>query len=65
MMASQAEQVGKLEAAVAARSDPSTVIVARTSALAYCRLDEALNRISAYSQTGVEAVRLTGLKTRP
>ena len=63
-LASRAEQVGKLEAAVAARSDPGTVIVARTSALTYCPMDEALDRISAYSQTGVEAVRLTGLKTR-
>ena len=61
---SKAEQVGKLEAAVAARIDPGTVIVARTSVLTYCPMDEALDRISAYSQTGVEAVRLTGLKTR-
>ena len=63
-LASKAEQVGKLEAAVAARNDPATVIVALTSALTYCPLDEALGRISAYSQTGVEAVRLTGLRTR-
>jgi len=63
-LASKAEQVGKLEAAVAARRDPTTVIVARTSALSYCPLDEALDRISAYSQTGVEAVRLAGLRTR-
>ena len=63
-LASKSEQVGKLEAAVAARNDPATVIVARTSALTYCPLDEALDRISAYSQTGVEAVRLAGLRTR-
>jgi carboxyvinyl-carboxyphosphonate phosphorylmutase len=61
---SKAEQVGKLEASVAARIDPGTVIVARTSVLTHCPMDEALDRISAYSQTGVEAVRLTGLKTR-
>jgi len=61
---SKVEQVGKLEAAVAARIDPGTVIVARTSVLTYCPMDEALDRIIAYSQTGVEAVRLTGLKTR-
>jgi len=61
---SKAEQVGKLEAAVAARIDPGTVIVARTSVLTYCPREEALDRIIAYSQTGVEAVRLTGLKTR-
>ena len=61
---SRAEQVGKLEAAVAARTDPTTVIVARTAALTYCPLDEALDRIRAYAQTGVEAIRLVGLRTR-
>ena len=59
-----AEQVGKLEAAVAARTDPTTVIVARTAALTYCPLDEALDRMRAYAQTGVEALRLVGLRTR-
>lgn len=58
------EQVGKLEAAVAARTDPTTVIVARTAALAHCPLDEALDRMRAYAQTGVEAIRLVGLRTR-
>ncbi len=62
-LVSKAEQVGKLEAAVAARNDPATVIIARTAALAYCPLDEALDRIDAYAQTGVEAVRLAGLRT--
>lgn len=61
---SKAEQVGKLEAAVAARTDPTTVIVARTAALRYCPLDEALKRMMAYAQTGVEAIRLVGLRTR-
>ena len=42
---SKEEQVGKLEAAVAARTDPTTVIVARTAALTYCPLDEALDRM--------------------
>src|SRR5918992_2811862 len=49
---SKEEQVGKLKAAVASRTDPSTVIVARTSALAECPLEEALDRIRAYSTTG-------------
>ena len=61
---SQAEQVGKLEAAVAARTDLTTVIVSRTAALSNLPLDEALDRIKAYAQTGVEAVRLVGLRTR-
>lgn len=59
-LVSPAEQVGKLKAAVAARSDPTTVIIARTSALAECPLDEALERIRAYSDTGSEALMLVG-----
>jgi carboxyvinyl-carboxyphosphonate phosphorylmutase len=57
-LVSQEEQVGKLKAAVAARTDPTTVIVARTAALAYCALDEALDRMKAYAQTGAEIIRL-------
>ena len=61
---SQEEQVGKLEAAVAARTDSTTVIVARTASLALCPLEEALDRIAAYSQTGAEALMLTGTRSR-
>ena len=61
-LVSRAEQVGKLEAAVAARSDLSTVVVARTSALAECPLDEALDRIRAYADTGAEALMLVGAR---
>jgi carboxyvinyl-carboxyphosphonate phosphorylmutase len=57
-LVSKEEQVGKLQAAVAARTDPSTVIVARTSALAECPLEEALDRIRAYAATGAEALML-------
>lgn len=57
-LVSKEEQVGKLQAAVAARTDPSTVIVARTSALAACPLEEALDRIRAYATTGAEALML-------
>jgi carboxyvinyl-carboxyphosphonate phosphorylmutase len=63
-LASTTEQVGKLEAAVAARIDPTTVIVARTAALSYGSLEEALERIKAYAHTGAEAIRLVGLKNR-
>jgi carboxyvinyl-carboxyphosphonate phosphorylmutase len=63
-LASTAEQVGKLEAAVAARTDRITVIVARTAALTYCSLEEALDRMRAYAQTGAEVIRLVGLKNR-
>ena len=58
------EQVGKLEAAVAARTDSTTVIVARTASLALCPLQKALDRIAAYAQTGAEALMLTGARSR-
>jgi len=57
-LVSKEEQVGKLQAAVTARTDPSTVIVARTSVLAECPLEEALDRIRAYATTGAEALML-------
>jgi carboxyvinyl-carboxyphosphonate phosphorylmutase len=60
-LVSTEEQMGKLKAAVAARTDPTTVIVARTSALAECPLDEALERIRAYSASGAEALMLVGM----
>jgi carboxyvinyl-carboxyphosphonate phosphorylmutase len=60
-LVSKAEQVGKLKAAVAARTDSTTVIVARTSALAEGSLDEALDRIRAYADTGAEALMLVGV----
>jgi len=55
------EHVEKLRAAVEARRDPSTVIVARTLALAQLPLDQALQRIHAYSETGAEAIMLPRL----
>ena len=63
-LVSTEEQVSKLEAAVAARTDPTTVIVARSAALGLCSLDEALGRLRAYSQTGAEALMLTGSSSR-
>ena len=38
------------------------MIVARTSALAECTLEEALERIRAYAATGAEALMLTGMR---
>jgi carboxyvinyl-carboxyphosphonate phosphorylmutase len=61
-LVSTREQVGKLKAAVAARTDPTTVIVARSAALGECSLEEAQERINAYSATGAEAVMLTGCR---
>ena len=61
MIVSQDEQVGKLCAAVEARQDCSTAIVARTSALNELPRDDAMRRISAYSATGVDAIMLPGM----
>ena len=55
------EQVGKLRAALAARSDPDLVIVARTAALRECPREEAMARIAAYTETGADAVMLAGV----
>lgn len=56
-----ATHVGKLEAAVAARTDPTTVIIARTACWGQDR-DHAVERITAYGKTGAEAFMLTGIK---
>lgn len=61
---SAAEMLGKLRGAVAARQDPSLVIIGRTAVLRYCSMEEALQRIQAYAQTGIDAIFLTGTRTR-
>lgn len=53
--------VAKLQAAISTRSDPTLTIVARTAALGECPLDEALHRITAYSETGVDAIMLASV----
>ena len=55
------EGLGKMRAAVAARSDPSLVIVARTSALHIEGTEGAVKRVRAYAQAGVDAIFLHGL----
>jgi|SRR5262245_34746183 len=62
LMLTVEEQVNKLRAAVAARRDSATAVVARTSALAELPHDEALERIRAYSGTGAEAIMLPDWK---
>ena len=58
-----ATQVGKLRAAMAARTDPTTVIIARTATWRADR-EHALERVKAYAATGAEAFMLTGVKSR-
>jgi len=64
MPLSIAEGVGKMKAALAARSDPDFVIIGRTGAVGSSGLEDALARIAAYQETGVDAIFLSGLKTR-
>lgn len=57
------EGVGKMRAALAARTDSELVIVGRTSALQAGGLDEALVRARAYAAAGVDALFFTGVTT--
>jgi carboxyvinyl-carboxyphosphonate phosphorylmutase len=61
---SPAEMLGKLRAAVAARQDPSLVIIGRTSALRHGGIAEAAQRVKAYQETGVDAIFLVGARSR-
>ena len=58
------EMVLKVEAAVAARKDPSLVVIARTDALAPHGWREALARARSYRDAGADLVFVDGLKTR-
>src|SRR4051794_14672943 len=58
------EGVGKMKAALDARSDPSLVITGRTGAAAVTSVDDAILRGKAYEATGVDALFFTGVKTR-
>jgi carboxyvinyl-carboxyphosphonate phosphorylmutase len=55
------EGVGKLRAALAARSDPALTIIARTSALQLEGLQGLVERARAYSTIGVDAFMIVGL----
>jgi carboxyvinyl-carboxyphosphonate phosphorylmutase len=48
------EMVGKLRAAVAARTDPDFVIIARTDSAATHGLDDAIHRAQAYADAGAD-----------
>jgi carboxyvinyl-carboxyphosphonate phosphorylmutase len=53
-----------MKAALDGRSDPSLVILGRTSAVSITGLDDAIARVRAYEATGVDGLFLVGLKTR-
>jgi carboxyvinyl-carboxyphosphonate phosphorylmutase len=58
------EGVGKMKAALDARSDPSLVIIGRTGAASVTSVDDAIVRAKAYQATGIDALFFTGVKTR-
>jgi carboxyvinyl-carboxyphosphonate phosphorylmutase len=57
------EMVGKLKAAVAARTDPQLVIAGRTAALKVEGAEGAVARAKAYAATGVDAIFVVGVET--
>ena len=60
---SQEEMVGKLRGAIAARQDPSLVVVGRTAVLRFLSIEESQSRVQAYAQTGIDALFITGIKS--
>lgn len=50
------EMILKVKAAVGARRDPETVIIARTDALQVHGLDDAIDRCNAYAEAGADLV---------
>jgi carboxyvinyl-carboxyphosphonate phosphorylmutase len=58
------EGVGKMKAALAARSDPSFVIYGRTSAIRAEGIDGVLKRAKAYEDVGVDGLFFVGLRTK-
>ena len=57
------EGIGKMKAALAARSDPSLVIAGRTSALKVEGVEGAVARAIAYAAVGVDAIFLVGVES--
>ena len=58
------EGVGKMRAALEARQDPGLVIIGRTGAPQITDIGDAVRRIKAYEAAGVDAVFISGVKTR-
>lgn len=58
-----AEMAGKLKAALDARVSSSTLILARTDAVAVEGLEAALDRAERYLETGVDALFIEALRT--
>ena len=64
VLLSLAEGIGKMRAAVAGRQDPLLSLFARTSAPGITGTEDTIERVKAYSRTGVDAIFLVGVKDR-
>src|SRR6185369_12418289 len=60
---SETEIAAKLEAAMAARRHPDTLIIGRTDAYAALGLDAAMHRAERFLKLGVDGIFVAGLKT--
>lgn len=58
------EMLMKVRAAVAARTDPGLIIIARSDAYQPNGWDDAIARLRAYREAGADMVFMDGLKTR-
>jgi carboxyvinyl-carboxyphosphonate phosphorylmutase len=58
------EMLGKLRGAVAARQDPTLVVLGRTSALRHGGIAEATKRLQAYQETGIDGIFIAGAQSR-
>ncbi len=61
-LVSAAEMAGKVRAALDARRDPGTIIVARTDAFASQGLQAAIDRAGAYAEAGADIVFVEGIR---
>ena len=57
------EMVGKLKAAVAARKDPSTIILGRTAALKVEGTEGTVKRAKAFAACGVDVIFVVGVES--
>jgi 2-methylisocitrate lyase-like PEP mutase family enzyme len=60
-----AEMLGKIRAAVDAREDPNTLIVARTDACAVHGFDAAIERANAFAEAGADILFVEAVETLP
>jgi len=63
-LVSRAEMVGKIHAALDARRDTETLIVARTDAIAVEGLEPALDRAAAYAEAGADILFVEAPQSR-